>query len=1037
MRYAPILALVVLACLGPRRLPAQGVAGAAIEGIAVDSADQPVAGALVTVRHEASGAEYRTSTDAAGRFHLDVVPAEGPFTLRARLVGRPPVSEAGLHLDIGDRLYRRLVFGAEVQAALAEVTVRASPIAADGGPGYAIPGEGIRALPLFNRDFTGLFAAAPQALGRDLNSISGQHPGYNAIQIDGATGNDVYGVGRTPGSLAGAKSISLEALDGLRVLVAPFDVREGGFSGGLMNAVTRSGGNRFAGSVFMSLQGPFLVGPDTAGAAAATFERIQYGFTASGPILRDRLHFFVAVDLQRSVTPFAGPEAGAPGTGVSDSAARRAADVFRTRYGFDAGSPDAPLIRQPDRDFFAKLSWQPGAGSRLEITHNWVAAASDQFNRDVRGRINRDGWALSLSGWRQTALVHATRVRFWVTGGRWSNEFQAGYQTTAEGQSSNLHTPLFLVLTDTLPDTYLAAGSVVTGQGTILDQRLFEATDNLTWSAGRHEITVGGRLQRFHVLDNLFINNWGVWLFPSVDALEQLAPDRYEVNLPLRPGGPGADFGLRSVAAYAQDRWTPSERLSVTVGLRLDIPFIDAPLRNDSLAANDALGRLDTHSFPSGNALPAPRVGVQYDLSGGWRTVLRAGAGVFSGQIPFTWLGGAFSTTGQDYQTLICTPVAGGVPPPVSDPAHRPSACLGSGGQASQTSSVVGFSRNFRFPQTVKLLLGMDHDFGAGITASLDLMASDARHAAYVSDVNLIPQSVSAEGRVMYGTLNTIGVAQPDRRDAARYRQVLVYDDRSGDRFRSLTLTAKKTWGHGGYVQLGWQWSRTEDVFTINKISAALTLQATPIDGSLAERNLTRSGYDVPQSLTASGVIPLPGHTTLSFLAGYQSGRPYAYSVNGDANADGVAGNNDLIYVPSGPADITLADTAQYAALNRFIESEPCLRTQRGRIMARNSCRNPGFFTLDARVSWDVPVFGRQVELGADIFNLPNLLDRNWGLVRETSAGEERAGLLSVKGWDTARNRPVYALATVLPALRQVLNTLSRWRIQLGSRVSL
>jgi hypothetical protein len=1036
VRNAPILALAVLTGLALSRLHAQGVAGAAIEGIAVDSAGRPVAGALVTVRHEASGAEYRTSTDAAGRFHLDVVPAQGAFTLRARLVGRPPVSEAELHLEVGDRLYRRLVFGAEHQEALAEVTVRASPLAAYGGPGYAIPGEGIRALPLFNRDFTGLFAAAPQALGRDLNSISGQHPGYNAIQIDGANGNDVYGVGRTPGALAGAKSISLEALEGLRVLVAPFDVREGGFSGGLINAVTRSGGNRLEGSAFMSLQGPFLVGPDTAGAPAATFEKIQYGFTASGPILRDRLHFFVAVDLQRSVTPFVGPEAGAPGTGVSDSVARRAADVFRTRYGFDAGSPDAPLIHQPDRDLFAKLSWQLGVGSRLELTHNWVDAASDQFNRDVRGRINRDGWALSRSGWRQTALVHATRVRLWTAGGRWSNELQAGYETTAESQTSNLGTPLFLVETDTVPATYLAGGSVVTGQGTMLDQRLFEATDNLTWSAGRHEITVGGRLQLFHVVDNLFLDSWGVWRFPSVDALEQLAPDRYEVNLPLRPGGPVADFGSRSVAAFVQDRWAPTERLNLTVGLRIDIPFMDAPLRNDTLAASDALGRLDTGSFPSGNALLAPRVGVQYDLTGGWRTVLRAGAGVFSGQPPFAWLGGAFSNTGLDQQTLVCTPTAGGVPPPVVDPAQRPSACLGSGGRASQTSSVVAFSRGFRFPQSVKLLLGLDHDFGAGLTASLDLMTSETRHAAYLSDSNLTAAGVSAEGRVMYGTLNAVGVAQPARRDPARWALVLVFEDRSRDRFRALTLTVKKGWAPGGYVELGWQWSRTEDLFTINKISAALTLLATPIDGSLAERSLTRSGYDVPHSLTASGAIPLPGHTTISFLARYQSGRPYAYTVTGDANADGM-NSNDLLYVPAGPGDISLADTTQYAALDRFIQSEPCLRTQRGRIMARNSCRNPGFFTLDARVSWDVPLFGRRVEVGADIFNLPNLLNGSWGLIRQTSAGEGLTGLLSVVGWDAARGRPVYALAPVLPAQRQVLLDVSRWRIQLGSQVRL
>jgi hypothetical protein len=1027
------------------RLPilwGQGVAGAVVEGEAVDSVRRPFPGAAVILRHLATGAEYRASTDARGRFRLEVQPVSGPWIIEVRAIGHQPSRAPLLKLEVGDLVFRRIELGAAAASTLPDVTVNAAPIPVDGGPGSSIPGHGLRSLPIENRDFTRLFAAMPQALGRDLNAIGGQHPGYNAILLDGATAADLYGVGRTPGSTAGAKAISLEALDGLRVMIAPMDVRQGGFSGGVIHAVTRSGTNRFEGSAFTSMARPFLVGSDTAGRPPETFDRLQYGLTLGGPIVRNRLHFFTALDIQRSTTPFVGPEAGAPGTGISDSTARRAAEVFRRVYGFDAGSPAAPVLEQPDRDWFAKLSWQAGPGARIEVTHNWVKAREGSLNREVRtgASPNRNGWQLSNSGSTRYAEVQATRLHAWMARGRWSNEFMAGYQTIGERRESALPVPLFLVQTDQT-GTWLAGGSPVDAQGTVLDQRLIELSNNSTWTMGRHELTAGGRMLLLHVLDNLFVNNRGLWRFPSVDALERLAADYYEVNLPLLPGGPLADFDTRLLAGYLQDRWTPHPRVTVTAGLRVEAPFVDHPPTNRSLDTASVLGRVNTGDFPSGAVEFQPRIGAQVDLSGSWRTVLRMGLGVFTATPPINWLGGAFINTGLALQNLRCTPTRGGVPPPITDPAQRPATCLTSAGQAPPPSSVVAFSPEFRFPEAVKLLAGIDHSFRSGVSASFDLVLSRTRNSAYLSDLNLRPGSTSAEGRLMYGSITGTGAASANRLDP-RFLQVLFVTNRSQDRFRAVSLSVRKSWRHGGYVQAGGQWSRTEDVFTVNRNSANLTLQTAPIDGTLAERNLTRSGYDVPISLTANGAMPLPGGFTLSLLARHQSGRPYAYAVTGDANADGIDGSihNDLFYVPRSAADISLADPAQYGELDRFIEEEECLRSQRGRIMVRNSCRNPSFTLVDARVAWETTLLTRRVEVSADLFNLLHLLHGSWGLVRETSANEARDRLVTMTGWDATHNRPIYSLFTqaghvVLPPRNQVLVDLSRWRVQLGARV--
>jgi len=194
-----------------------------------------------------------------------------------------------------------------------------------------MPDELVHGLPLLSRNFVGLFATIPQAINsRGTYSVSGQLPALNAIQIDGGIASDVYGVTRTPGANAGAKSISLEALDQIQVLVAPLDVRHGAFTGALINGITRSGTNRWQGSVFTSVQDQVLVGKDTAGTRASGFDFLQYGATIGGPIIRDKLHLFVAADLQRRRTPYIGPDARDSATGISWATSTRAADVFRT-----------------------------------------------------------------------------------------------------------------------------------------------------------------------------------------------------------------------------------------------------------------------------------------------------------------------------------------------------------------------------------------------------------------------------------------------------------------------------------------------------------------------------------------------------------------------------------------------------------------------------------------------------------------------------------------------------------------------------------
>jgi hypothetical protein len=332
-----------------------------------------------------------------------------------------------------------------------------------------------------------------------------------------------------------------------------------------------------------------------------------------------------------------------------------------------------------------------------------------------------------------------------------------------------------------------------------------------------------------------------------------------------------------------------------------------------------------------------------------------------------------------------------------------------------------------------KTLVGIDAVLAWGTSISVDVVRTDARHQTYIRDVNLTFTGTNAEGRAMYGTVTPKGKLLPTRPDPA-FAQVLELGSRGADRSTAVSVSASKRWSNGSVAQVGYQWSRATDAMTLSNPGAALAFQNSAIDGTIDARRQARSGVDIPHSLVASAIARLPSAVSASFLVRAQSGQPYAYTIKQDVNADSVSGN-DLLYVPRDSADISLSKPTQWSAINAYIEGEACLRDQRGRVMARNSCRNPGFITLDARLAKTITLGDVQrLEVGLDVFNIANLIDRDWGLVRSTTP-KETLGFLAASGWDEAANRPTYKVPpSGLPARRQVQPDASRWKIQLGMR---
>ena len=1031
---ATMLATTVLR--GGAELSAQGLSGASVEGIVVGNSATPVAGATVTLRARATGVVRHATSDAAGGFRFENLDL-GYYRIDAKRIGLVPASIDSLSLHLGDRLRIRLVVSGDAQD-LGTMIVAGAGMRnpGSGGPAQSIPQEAVRNLPLLNRDFVGLFAMSSQAVGPGSLWVSGQHSRFNAIQIDGAIGNDLFGVNVTAASNAGGKSISLEAIEEIRILIAPFDVRQGGFSGGLINAVSKSGTNETRGSVYSTYARSELVGADTSGRGVPTFDQLQYGVSVAGPIVRDRLHYFLAAESQAAVSRFEGPSVNDLATGITQATADRAARVFRDRFGFEPGGPEAPDLQRPNSNLFLKLSWHPSSNRSVNLTQSLSKARADQLNRSLRSSNLSDGWQLSNSGSLVRSTSFNTRLRAMDVFGSVTNELIAGISGTSGSADSRNEVPLFLVQGD-VPNNYLAAGSVKGSQGTRTTQSVLELTDNVSWSQGRHLLTFGTQNVFVHVKDNFLLGYWGVWTFDSVDALERNDPSRFEVS--MLQGGRGVLADVRSslLSVYLQDQWRAADRLMVTAGVRLDDPFFGAPRRNQALASNAALGNIDTGRFPSGNVVLSPRIGFALDLGSSRRTMLRGGAGVFAGRPPLAWLTGVYSTTGLDQTTLVCTG-ADGVPPVTSDIHALPSRCVKTSPTAAKP--LIGFfDSDFRFQRAIKLDVGLDHDFGKAVLGSFDFIYTTSRDNLFVTDVNLRELGANSEGRAMYGTISSSGVARTMRLDSAAYGPVFRFSNVDSDRAASFSTSLQRRWSSGGLLQLSHNWSRAMDVMSLTGFNSTVIFRNGPVDGSLAKRNLRRSGRDIPHSFVAVAIAPLGRNLTSSLFFHARSGTPYAFTVNGgDANADG-ARQNDLFYVPRSLSDFSLANPQAYPALEALIESRECLREQRGRIMTRNSCRNPAVFSLDGRLARQFHVKGKRgVEISGDFFNIPNLLNRRWGLVRETSNRED-APLISLSGWDSANNRPRYSIpvvsgTAVLPAIDKIVPDASRWRVQLGAR---
>lgn len=1037
MRHSRVCLLLALAIIP---LGAQGVTSAALSGRVLRADSTGVGGARVLVVSETSGEQWKVDTRATGRFVLETLPV-GAYRVEVHAIGFTPQTRRGIVLTLGQRHLMDIVLTSVIELPAVSVRARGDPVLNPGrnGPQEIISRRTIAEMPNLGRTFVNVMLVSPQvsnsppvtAVPTSGVTIAGQNRVFNNFQVDGATNHDAFR-GQSLGRQALPRPVSLEALEEVQVLSAPFDVRFGAFTGGLVNAVTRSGGNTTSGSAFGFFSNSALVRRRGIGGEVGHFAMSQFGGTIGGPIVRDHAHYFLSVDVQRRVVPDPGPlitdtagGADLARIGISYGDVRRLHDILETSYGLSPGTLGPVEARAPAADVFGKISLQAGTNSHVDVTQQY----SYGDRRDFMTRTYSN-YFLSSFAQAEPSTVHATRVNWTkLVGNRLSNEMRLSHlRLNDECRPSVLEPEIRVQVPGPEKEGTIFAGSAAACQPNAMRQTMTEIREDATIDLGRHILTAGTHLEVVDFRDELIQQSAGLWIFSSVDAVANGVATAFQRTL-AGPAWDGAiSFHALTAAFYAQNRWAPTDALTLTLGLRADLPYLpDKVATNTTL--RDSLG-LDTGRLPTARASWAPRLGVNYNVRGRSTTFLRGGVGLFTGQMPYRWVSNAYREDGAHELFINCR---GGQVPQAFTPLTPPSACRS--GQPKQRPTV--FDPATRLPQNLKASAGVDQQLPAGLVVTIDVLYTRATRQIYFTDANLTaPTGVAAGegGRLIYGTISANGAVRPSRIDTV-FDAVFRGRNASGDNalMTSVQLRTQRDRSIEGSV--GYSTTRSRDRMWLAHFPGRALLEGTVLEGSLENRALSTSWFDVPHRVQGQVTVTLPYRSRLSLLYSGASGRPFTYTVIGDANADGLGSNlrQDAVYVPRDSMDITLDSAQNWAALDSIIRSLPCLDRQRGRVMARNSCRNPWFGALSARATRELPApRGRSLELSADLYNVLNLLNPRWGLSRYDGLTFGTDLLEARGGYDVAGQRGRYGL--VRPPRGQLDDLASRWQLEISAR---
>ena len=1000
-----------------------------MNGRVSDAAGQPVAGAVVIAVHTPSGTQYTAVVNEDGRYTINGMRSGGPYEVEFSCLGYQTVKYTDISLQLAET-YSLNVSMNDDSEMLSEAVVIASGAskfsAEKTGSSVNISNSQMTALPTISRSIEDVTRLSPY--GGNGMSFAGADGRTTNFTVDGANFNNNFGLNE--GLPGGGNPISLEAIEEVQVVISPYDVRQTNFIGGGVNAITKSGTNTFKGSAYIyhrneNMRGNAVDGSDISG-ARATDRMTTYGATLGGPIVKNKLFFFV--NYEYSKVPTIANRWMASTDGEKDADAyisrttvadlQKASQFVKEKYGYDTGSYSSFPADESNQKILVRLDWNIAQNHHLALRYNytqnrgWNApnkSSSDCETRTVYARMSEYSMSFANSMYSMDNLVHSVSLDLNSRiSDRLSNQLLATFSKLDDVRGTNSDVfPFIDILDGTGTITpYMSLGYELFTYNNGVHNTVANVKDDLTFYAGTHKLTAGVSYE-YQMADNSYMRNGtGYYRYNSLDDfINGAAPET--VCLTYGYDGednPAARVRFHKVGVYAQDEWTPTEKFMLTYGVRLDGLFFDNAdlMTNAAIKELDYNGRhVDTGLWPSGKISVSPRVGFTWDIFGDKSFKFRGGTGLFSGRLPLVFFTNMPTNSGMVQNNAkiqagdpLLASFAGGL---VTDANGRPTiealrdkmhsldqskfplSITPEDGVAG--SSFAAVDRKFKMPQVWKTSVALDYAFPTSFPMSLsgEFIFNKTVNGVCISNWNVMP----VDG---FTRLNG-----PDNRPM--YPEKHTYTDT--DAF-VLTNTNK---GYGYSANMTFNISPIDGLDFTASYTHLVSKELTGMPGSDASSAFTyiptvdgpnnpalhNSSYVTPDRFFASLTYRNKSNTFSLFYETWRGGYNYTYMFDGDFNGDGY--NYDVIYIPNTKDELQFVSDEDRDRFWAYVENDKYLRRHKGEYAEAYSVYSPWVHRLDLHYAHDFKVrIGKTMntlQLSFDVKNLLNLFNSSWGVSKQ------------------------------------------------------
>ena len=1039
------------------------VTTSAMSGQVVDNENQPVVGATVTAVHVPSGTRYGAVTNMDGRYTIQGMRTGGPYKVTVTYVGYNKKEYDGIQLSLGNTFALNASIEPSSQA-LGEVVVVGQG-KQSAGAAHNFSNLTIENTPTIDRNVYDIVKNMPlvSQYGSNGLSIAGTNNRYNSFQIDGTVSNDVFGLSGTGtnGGQTGSNPIPLDAIQEIQVVVSPFDVRQGGFTGGGINAITKQGTNKLQASAYTyynneNFYGRYDASRDYLKSKLTDQSTATYGGTLGGAFIKDKLFYFVSAEGKKNTYPSTWYPGYSDKT-LSAETAQQIANKYAEYTGYKDGFSQRD-INQKEFNLLARIDWNINDNNKFSFRYQHANSSKDSYSASSKSysflsngytyNNKTNSFVAELNSHISNTLYNEARVSAAYIRDKRDFPFAGplvkigNSVPTADGQST--------VSVNIGTEQYSGINT--------LDQDVYTIEDNLSWYLGKHSLTFGTHNEFFRSVNAFYKSAYGSWSYATLEDFLNDNADSFEYSY-SDPSLTGGDTKFAPVMKtgqfgfYAQDKWNVLNNLELTYGIRFDIPvFFNKPTENKAFneyaAKQGFAARVGT--TPSSKVMVSPRVGFRWYADDAHRTLLRGGVGMFTGRVPFVWVSNAYTLNGVEQKSVTMRAKDYGAEAiSLSKFGKNPMEAV-SNAQATP-SDIAVTDKSFKFPQVLRANLALEQMLPGDVKLTLEGIYSKNLNNVYFENLNIekqgtvyaiegVPASAAPYygGKAKTGDYNSIIYLKNTNKG---YSYVLAaalqkHFDFGLDLNGSYTYTMSKSVNDGASSQAASNWGKNFSVDT-NSPELGYARFFTP------NRVTISASYTSPKYL--NGLMS----TTIGVVYNGFNGARYSLTMYNAKAAQDFNGDtyntNSLLYIPTKDelSKMNFASTKsmsaedQKAAFEKWIEGDSYAKKHRGQYAERFSNSAPWQNQVDLHLAQNIFYLkerGSKLEVTFDILNFANLLNKKWGAVYDSYSWNYSP--LTVTGVKPSGDHRVAEYTYYDKNKPEKVNNSSRWHMQVGVRLT-